>query len=46
MDKVLQYRSIIGKRRQHYPDFSQDLRKEGSKTAKMYIAKQSQQLKA
>jgi hypothetical protein len=29
-----------------YPDFSQDLRKEGSKTAKMYIAKQSQQLKA
>ncbi|MEH1786374.1 MAG: hypothetical protein V7L23_12505 [Nostoc sp.] len=28
------------------PDFSQDLRKEGSKTAKMYIAKQSQQFKA
>jgi hypothetical protein len=28
------------------PDFSQDFRKEGSKTAKMYIAKQSQQFKA
>jgi hypothetical protein len=27
------------------PDFSQDPKKEGSKTAKMYIARQSQQLK-
>jgi len=28
-----------------HPDFSQDFRKEGSKTAKMYIAKESQQFK-
>jgi hypothetical protein len=29
-----------------YPDFSQDFRKYGSKTTKIYVAKEFQQLKA